>query len=346
MQTLRVRLALAIGSIALATGLELVGLPAGLLLGPMIAAIVFASRGNNMTLPPVAYMGAQAIVGLMIAPSLNLSVMTAAAHDPAIYAGATFGTIGSAIAVGWVLARLQILPGKVAIWGVMPGAATAMVLMARDEGADWQLVAVMTYLRVICVATLASLLAALVAVHGVDHPLGHDWFPKLHALSFGVTVAIGIIGIVLGRLVRIPAASLMGPMIVGAIAGATGYVQVQLPGWLLAPAYLIVGWRIGLGFTPDIVTTARGAALQILLAVVLLVTFCAICGLVVAGLTGKDLMTAYLATSPGGADSVAIIASATPVDVPFVMTMQVLRFVTVLIVGPPLARFIGNHVAQ
>ena len=57
----------------------------------------------------------------------------------------------------------------------------------------------------------------------------------------------------------------------------------------------------------------------------------------------RDAVTAYLATSPGGADSVAIIAQATPVDVPFVMAMQVLRFVAVLVVGPPLARAVARR---
>ena len=37
---------------------------------------------------------------------------------------------------------------------------------------------------------------------------------------------------------------------------------------------------------------------------------------------GVDPLTAYLATSPGGSDSMAIIAASTNVDVSFVMAMQ------------------------
>jgi len=58
-----------------------------------------------------------------------------------------------------------------------------------------------------------------------------------------------------------------------------------------------------------------------------------------------DPMTAYLATSPGGMDSVAIIATETPVDVPFVMAMQGLRFFAVLLAGPALARLIAGRFA-
>ena len=58
---------------------------------------------------------------------------------------------------------------------------------------------------------------------------------------------------------------------------------------------------------------------------------------------GIDPLTAYLATSPGGADSVAIIASSSKVDQPFVMAMQIARFVVVLLTGPSLARFIARR---
>jgi uncharacterized protein len=54
-------------------------------------------------------------------------------------------------------------------------------------------------------------------------------------------------------------------------------------------------------------------------------------------------MTAYLAMSPGGADSVAIIAASSKVDVSFVMALQTARFVVVLLIGPSLARFIAER---
>jgi len=56
-----------------------------------------------------------------------------------------------------------------------------------------------------------------------------------------------------------------------------------------------------------------------------------------------DPLTAYLATSPGGADSVAIISASTPVDVPFVMAMQMSRFLIILFLGPALARLLSGR---
>jgi uncharacterized protein len=329
-------------SCLLAAALELAGLPAGLLLGPMTAAIIFAARGHQLALPPFLSLGGQAIIGLLIATSLNLSALEMAAKAPAIFLGGTGGTLAAAVVIGWLLARWKALPGSVAIWGSMPGAATAMVLMARDDGSQWQLVAVMSYLRVILVAALASTLAVTVTGHAGGHPPGGAWFPEPSASGLLETFTISVVGIVGGRKIGLPAAALLGPMVLGAALQPFG-IRPQLPGWLLAPAYLLVGWRIGLGFTPEIVATAKQSLPRLFLASSALIGFCALCGVALARLTGKDLLTAYLAMSPGGADSVAIIASSTPVDVPFVMSMQILRFVAVLLIGPPLARHIAKQ---
>jgi uncharacterized membrane protein AbrB (regulator of aidB expression) len=54
-----------------------------------------------------------------------------------------------------------------------------------------------------------------------------------------------------------------------------------------------------------------------------------------------DFMTAYLATSPGGLDTVAIIAAGTRADMSFIMALQTLRLFTILLTGPAMARFIS-----
>ena len=84
-----------------------------------------------------------------------------------------------------------------------------------------------------------------------------------------------------------------------------------------------------------------------------LLSFCtllliALCGLVALMLVhgaGVDPLTAYLATSPGGSDSIAIIAASTNVDVSFVMAMQTVRMIAVLLLAPVLTKFIVKRVS-
>jgi hypothetical protein len=75
----------------------------------------------------------------------------------------------------------------------------------------------------------------------------------------------------------------------------------------------------------------------------------ALCGAVAAFMVfaaGIDPLTAYLATSPGGADSIAIIAASTDVDVSFVMAMQTVRLLVVLFVAPYLTRIIADRIGD
>ena len=61
---------------------------------------------------------------------------------------------------------------------------------------------------------------------------------------------------------------------------------------------------------------------------------------------GLDPLSAYLATSPGGADSMAVIAATSTVETSFVMAMQLARFLLVLITGPAISRWLARHGAR
>jgi membrane AbrB-like protein len=69
-----------------------------------------------------------------------------------------------------------------------------------------------------------------------------------------------------------------------------------------------------------------------------LIAACAGIAAALVAFAGVDPITAFLATTPGGADSIAIIAASTRADASFVMAMQTARFVAVLTTGPALAR--------
>ena len=58
------------------------------------------------------------------------------------------------------------------------------------------------------------------------------------------------------------------------------------------------------------------------------------------------LLTAYLATTPGGLDSVVIIAMNTHADMPFVMAAQTLRLIVVILAGPQIAKLICRFAAH
>ena len=120
-------------------------------------------------------------------------------------------------------------------------------------------------------------------------------------------------------------------------------MSIELPPWLLAASYALLGWAIGLRFTHEILIHAARALPRVLAATLALIAACAGIGLILVKAEGVDPLTAYLATSPGGIDAVAIIAASSQVNVPFVLSMQFVRLIIVLATGPSVARFLARR---
>jgi uncharacterized protein len=151
-----------------------------------------------------------------------------------------------------------------------------------------------------------------------------------------------VIGALIGAWSKIPAGPLLIPLFAGIALSCTHHIAITLPPWLMAGCYTLVGWSIGLRFTREIVSYAARVFPMIAASTFTLIGLCGVLAWLMHIAVGIDPLTAYLATSPGGADSVAIIAASSPVDQPFVMAMQMARFILVLLVGPTLARTVAR----
>jgi uncharacterized membrane protein AbrB (regulator of aidB expression) len=68
-------LALLALSAAIFAGWSALRLPAALLLGPMIGAIVLGVNGAKIALPRIPYLGAQAFIAAMVAGSITRSIL-------------------------------------------------------------------------------------------------------------------------------------------------------------------------------------------------------------------------------------------------------------------------------
>jgi uncharacterized protein len=320
------------------------GMPAALLLAPMAAGIVIASGGAKVQVPRAAYALAQGIIGCMIAKMLPLSLAIPGgiAGQWPIFVAGVVSVIAASGFLGWLMTRMRVLPGTTLVWGLSPGAATVMTLMAESHGADAQLVAFMQYLRVILVAAIASVVARVFGAGGHQATHAVTWFPALHWSPLAGTLLLAALGALAAHYWRLRAGALLLPLVAGILLTHQGLMTIELPRWLLAASYACLGWTIGSRFTPPLLLHAARELPRIFACTLALIALCGLLAILLVA-AGIDPMTAYLATSPGGADSVAIIAASTKVDVPFVMTMQSARFVAVLILGPALAKFVARQ---
>ena len=330
-------------SAAIGFGLAWLNVPAALLLGPLIAGIVVTTGGCRLQIPGSAFILAQGLLGCMIAGMLPSLAAGGITSNWLVFAFGVLSVIAVSGLLGWLLNRMRVLPGTTALWGLSPGAATAMTLMAETYGADAQLVAFMQYLRVVVVAGIASLVATFWDA-GTHQTVHHTvWFPPVHWLPLIETLALAVFGSLAASRVRFRAGALLAPLIIGAVLNHRGLMTIELPPGLLVVGYAVIGWRIGLRFTRPLLLHAAKALPHILACTLALVAICGGLGALLSLVAGVDPLTAYLAMSPGGADTIAIITASSHVDSQFVMTMQMARFVAVLINGPRIAGFMARR---
>jgi membrane AbrB-like protein len=282
-----------------------------------------------------------------------------------VFVFGVLAVIAVSTSLGWWMTRMRILPGTAALWGSSPGAAMAMVVMAEAHGADARLVAFMQYLRVAVVAAGASIVAhfwnlnpshaetggsahavAGNATHAVASGSAHPmtsvvWFPTVHWLPFAGTLTLATLGPLLAHRVNIRSGAFLIPLGVGLLLSHFGSLAIELPPWLLVLSYAVVGWSIGLRFTRPLLAHVAKAFPRVLACMIALIALCGVLAGVLVLTAGVDPLTAYLATSPGGADSVAIIAASSKVDVPFVMAMQTSRLLAVIFLAPIITRYIA-----
>jgi len=319
-------------------------IPAALLLGPIVAGVLVTTNGGQIDVPNRPFVLAQGIIGCMVAKMLPAAVAGEVLSRWPVFVGGALSVLVASALLGLLLSRMKVFPGSTAVWGLNPGGAMTMVVMAEAYGADAQLVAFMQYLRVVVVAAVASLVARLWGVN-VAHTAAQAvaWFPPVAWVPLAETIALAVLGAMLGTKLRLQAGALLVPLVAGIVLSRFGLITIELPRWLLTISYALLGWRIGLGFKRPLLVYAAKAFPRVLICTLVLVSFCAGLGMLLVLFAGVEPLTAYLATSPGGADSVAIIAASSKVDASFVMAMQMSRLAAVLLVGPAMARFVATH---
>ena len=316
-------------------------LPAGVLLGCMLAGILLSSQEIRLGIPTALFALAQGVVGCLMAKSLQPSTLAKVASDWPIFLGATFSIIAASAGLGWLLMRRQVFPGTTAVWGLAPGAASAMVLMAEAYGADVRLVAFMQYLRVAVVTAVAALVAHLWTSRAAPMATEVHWLAVINAGDLGWTLLLAFAVSSIARRLHIPGGPMVVPLVLGAALQAMGILVIELPPALLAVSYAVIGWSIGLRFTRAILLHALRALPAVLGSILVLMGVGVALAVGLTQLAGYDPLTAYLASSPGGADSVAIIAATSAVDAGFVMAMQLARFLMVLVLGPRVSKFVA-----
>lgn len=237
--------------------------------------------------------------------------------------------------------RLARLDPVTAYFSAAPGGLQEMTLVGEAFGGDGRSIILTHALRIFITVMTVPVYFRFVEKLNVP-PMAqgaHMWELQWH--EGALLVACGVAGWYVAKFLRIPAAHLVGPMIVSAIVHLFGWSHAAPPPELVAIAQVVMGAALGCRFvgTPlkEVGRIATWAALATLVmlgvALGMTVSF--------ADWAGIKTEAMMLVLAPGGMAEMSLVALGLGVEVAIVASMHIFRIAVVVIAVPPVFRLLG-----
>jgi uncharacterized protein len=208
-----------------------------------------------------------------------------------------------------IFRRLGGYDRATAYYSGSPGGLFESILFGEDAGADVRILTLMQFLRIIVVVTLVPVGMSIWEGHPVGSAAGMSFTPGVsHLLDIPVVLAIAVAGLWLGGRLRLPAAQLMGPLLVAGVLAMTGLVSIAAPGWLVAVAQVVLGTGLGIrfvGMTRSMFLRGTGLSLVSVGAMMVLGVLLAAAVHAATGLPTDMLVVSF---APGGVVEMSLIA--------------------------------------
>lgn len=314
-----------------------IGLPLPYLLGPLAVSGLLSILAASRLPTEFPYLSGLrllfiAVIGLMIGAQVSLSLFSQA-HGLAISLLALTCFVLLCIGYNYVIFHhVGNYDPATAFYSSAPGGLYESIAFGEEAGADTSRLVLQQFLRVIMVVTLLPIGLSLWHGAPVGSAAGMSLAGAQVPLSRLPTIALAVgAGIVLGRLLRFPARQLTGTMAVGAFLSLTGWIEMDIPQWLVNLAQVVVGAALGMRFKGSTSGLIAKGALLALLSVGGMLTVAAVIAWFLAPITGETFEVMLISFAPGGVTEMALVALSLPANPALVTLYHILRIlITVL----------------
>jgi membrane AbrB-like protein len=316
-------------------------LPLPWLLGPIFACLLTALAGAPMKGIKPVNEAMRTILGVAVGATFTL---------PLLISMAGMWPTLMLIPVMTVCIGLAGVPYFQRIWGydfatayysTMPGGLQDMLVFGEEAGGNVRALSIIHATRVLVI--VAALPFLLQGLWGADlsNPPGVP-ATTLPLTQLSIMVACALIGWQGARAIGMFGASILGPLIVTAIAALTGILQHRPPVEAIYAAQFFIGMTVGAkyaGITMQEIRRDLTAALGFCLILIILTVIFAE-GIILTNLAPP--METLLAFAPGGQAELTILALIVGADMAFVISHHVLRIFVVILGAPIFAKLFTN----
>ncbi|WP_313137928.1 AbrB family transcriptional regulator [Paracoccus jeotgali] len=331
-------LALALGALGGAL-FTWIGMPLSWMLGAMafsgLASILrFPVKGSVIARPPMS-----AVIGTMLGSQFGPHTLNSAVEWWPALIGLAVYLFVAAILCNFYLRKVVNLDRPTAFFSAMPGGLIDMVLLGAERGGDERTIALMHSSRIFLV--VLSLPPLMTLLTGADPGARiAAWRPLAGMELADVVWFLGTlaVGIAFGKLARLPAPFLIGPMLVSVglhWSGTSGFV---VPSTVIAVAQVVLGTTVGCRFAG---TSTRRILHILLTSAGSTVILLGVAGLFALGLQfviDVPVEGILLAFAPGGLAEMSLVALALNLEVSFVVVSHISRIGMVILAAGLLSR--------
>ena len=309
-------------------------LPLAWMLGAMVATTATSLGGAKLYIPGPMRSIMVAIIGVLLGASFTPEIVDKAREWPLTIACLVL-YLGLLVGILFVyFHRVVGLDPPTAYFSATPGGLSEMVITGAAMGADDRTIALIHTARVLLVVFAIPLwFRYMTGVTATPSAMGPS-IGAIEATDVMVLAGCAIAGVVVGRLIRLPAYRLSGPMLASAVVHITGVNEAAPPWELVAAAQVVVGSAIGARFTGVPVSRVLGLMAAAVVSTVLMLAATIAFALVLAPATGIDWRPIVLAYAPGGLAEMSLIALSLGIETAFVATHHVLRIGLIVVVAP------------
>jgi len=306
--------------------------PAPFLTGPAMAVTLAGLLGVRTAGPPARVRDMVfVILGLTIGQGVTPEVFGAMRTWPITLAALAASLFAIIFVTREMLVRFWSMDPATAFLSSSPGHLSYVLGLSEGVKADLKTVSIVQSMRVLALTLLVPVAVTLTG----QIPDRVLLAPQETALGplLAMILAAGVVGYVL-QLLRLPAAYLIGGMLVSVAAHVSGLVSGVMSFWVAAAAFVALGGLIGSRFSgvtwPHLRRAFSAGVMVTLLAAVLAAAF----AVLTHWITGMDLIALFIAFAPGGIETMAAMAVILGVDPTFVATHHVARLLMLTVIVP------------
>ena len=308
-------------------------LPLPWMLGAMTAATAAALAGAPLAVPPQVRNAMIAILGVLLGSQFTLDLFARIADWYVGLSGVVIATAAMAGMAYVVFRRLGGYDRATAYFASMPGGLSEMMVLGESMGGDGRTISLTHGTRILVAVFLIAFYYRIFEGYeplGLPVPAGGEatWL-DLMALA-----ACALAGYPAAKALRVPAAQLVGPLVLSAALHLSGLVSAHPPGELIAAAQVVLGAAIGARFVGMAFRELGRVMLLAALVAVAMVLVAAGAAYGLAGATDLSGSALFLALAPGGLAEMSLIALSFGSAAAFVSTHHVARIMLIVVAGP------------